>query len=224
MDLADLDSVRKAAKTLLARDKPIDILMNNAGIAWIEGITAQGFEIQFGTNLLGPILLTEMLLPLLKKSPKARIVNMSSILGWFGKRYDWDKVYGPAFSISRRPLQPYNDSKLGVAAYTKRLGQLLKDSNVTCYSVHPGTVATEIFGKALPWYIAALINPFCKSPEEGAQTQIFCAIEDGIEKWSGLFFAECRPVKYFYSGILDDQKYVEDVYLKCRELVKDYLD
>ena len=78
LDLADLDSVRAAATKVLATDEPLHVLINNAGLAGLRGLTKQGFELIFGTNHLGHFLLTELLLPRLRKSAPARIVNVSS--------------------------------------------------------------------------------------------------------------------------------------------------
>jgi dehydrogenase/reductase SDR family protein 13 len=78
IDLGDLASVRRAADEILAKDHPIDALVNNAGIAGIEGLTKDGFQVTFGTNHLGPWLFTEKLLPLVRRAPQGRIVNVSS--------------------------------------------------------------------------------------------------------------------------------------------------
>jgi NAD(P)-dependent dehydrogenase (short-subunit alcohol dehydrogenase family) len=224
IDLADLESVRRAAKEILSRKVPIDILMNNAGVAGLTGITVQGFEIHFGTNLLGPILLTELLLPLLKAAPQARIVNLSSLMGIIGRNYDWDNLHGPAWSLSGVPVLPYCDTKLGMSVYTKKLAQLLKDTNVTCYSVNPGAVFTEIYQKALPWFIVFLfrINPLYVSEEEGVKTQLYCSLQDGIEEMSGGYFSNCQRATILYSRILDDQGYIDELYEKTLKLIEDY--
>ena len=78
IDLGDLGSVSKAADTLLERDAPIDVLMANAGVAGLRGLTKDGFELTFGVNHLGHFLLTEKLLPLVERAPQGRIVNVSS--------------------------------------------------------------------------------------------------------------------------------------------------
>jgi hypothetical protein len=81
IDLGDLVSVKSFANTLLAEGKPIDVLINNAGLmATPEGRTVQGHEVQFGTNVVGHFLLSKLILPLLKKSSKGgRIVWLSSV-------------------------------------------------------------------------------------------------------------------------------------------------
>ncbi len=78
LHLSDFDSVRACAKTLLDRGEPIHVLINKAGFAGAHGLTKQGFELTFGTNHLGPFLLTTLLLPLLRKETPSRIVNVAS--------------------------------------------------------------------------------------------------------------------------------------------------
>lgn len=80
LDLTDLKSVAEFARNILSREKPIDLLINNAGVMMCPfSVTAQGFELQFGTNHLGHFLLTILLLPALRLSAAARVVNLSSL-------------------------------------------------------------------------------------------------------------------------------------------------
>src|SRR3954471_11668001 len=76
MDLGDLASVNRAGNEVRALDWTIDTLVNNAGVAGIQGLTKDGFEITFGTNHLGPYLFTEKVLPLVQRAPQGRIVNV----------------------------------------------------------------------------------------------------------------------------------------------------
>src|SRR6185369_10996441 len=78
LDLSDLDSVRACAGVVLARDEPLHVLINNAGLAEQKRLTKQGFELTFGVNHLGHFLLTQLLLPKLLSQPHCRVVNVSS--------------------------------------------------------------------------------------------------------------------------------------------------
>ncbi|HUA05739.1 MAG TPA: SDR family NAD(P)-dependent oxidoreductase [Solirubrobacteraceae bacterium] len=78
LDLGDLDSVRACAQQFLAGDEPLHVLINNAGLAGKHGKTTSGFEAAFGTNHVGPFLLTNLLLHRLRESAPARIVNVAS--------------------------------------------------------------------------------------------------------------------------------------------------
>ena len=79
LDLADMSSVRQAAETVLAGGRPLDVLINNAGIAGTFGLSADGFDLTYATNHIGPFLLTELLRPALERAPQGRIVNVSSV-------------------------------------------------------------------------------------------------------------------------------------------------
>src|SRR5688572_20969400 len=90
LDLADLESVRLAAKTFLASGEPLHVLINNAGIAGTRGLTANGFEMIFGTNHVGTFLFTQLLLDRIKESGPSRIVNVASTMHFQAKGIDWD--------------------------------------------------------------------------------------------------------------------------------------
>lgn len=96
LDLADLASVRRAAEAFLATGEPLHVLLNNAGLAGLQGLTRDGFEVAFGTNHLGHFLLTMLLLPRLRESKPARIVNVASIAHYDAKGIDFDALRTPA--------------------------------------------------------------------------------------------------------------------------------
>src|SRR4051812_25311270 len=109
LDLADLASVRRAAAELLAADRPLPLLVNNAGVAGQRGLTADGFELTFGTNHLGPFLFTTLLLDRMLASGPARIVNVSSGNHFHAKGIDFDAVQVPTRTFVG--LHEYNVSK-----------------------------------------------------------------------------------------------------------------
>ena len=154
LDLASLASVKEAATSLIKRKLKLDILMNNAGIAALPGLTKDGFELQFGTNHLGPFLFTELLLPLISKET-SRIVMLSSKASESGSKIDFEKIRVQCTDTLK--IQPYNDSKLANAVYAKHLA----GRGYFSASVHPGVVATEIW-KAVPWPFQSIIKWFSK--------------------------------------------------------------
>ena len=95
VDLGDLGSVRAAAREFLARDEPLHVLINNAGLAGRHGKTASGFEAAFGTNHVGPFLLTSLLLDRIRESAPARIVNVASAAHYGARGIDFDAVRKP---------------------------------------------------------------------------------------------------------------------------------
>src|SRR5262245_37527212 len=100
LDLGSLASVRASAKAFLDRGEPLHVLINNAGLAGVRGLTKDGFELIFGTNHLGPFLFTTLLLPRLRESAPARIVNVSSKAHYEAKGIDWDVLRKPTATIT----------------------------------------------------------------------------------------------------------------------------
>jgi NAD(P)-dependent dehydrogenase (short-subunit alcohol dehydrogenase family) len=181
--------VRSAAETFLARAEPRHVLVNNAGIAGQRGVTRDGFEITFGTNHLGPFLLTTMLLPRLRESAPARIVNVSSHSHYGAKHIDWDALRREGTLAGMRE---YNVSKLCNVLFTKELSRGRAGPGVTSYALHPGVVATDIWQRRLPAALVWLPRLFMTSVEEGARTTIYCATEQGLANQDGLYYAKCR--------------------------------
>lgn len=196
LDLGSLQSVRDMAKDVHETEDRLDILINNAGIMMCpKWQTQDGFEMQFGVNHLGHFLLTNCLLDLLKKSAPSRIVNVSSLAHVKGKIHfddiNLDKHYDPRVS--------YRQSKLANVLFSRELAVRLQDTGVTVYSLHPGVIRTELGRHFFPtlalWkrLIAIPLMLFIKSPWEGAQTTIFCAVDEGQAHVSGLYYSDCAP-------------------------------
>jgi NAD(P)-dependent dehydrogenase (short-subunit alcohol dehydrogenase family) len=138
-DLASLAEVRQLASWVTAEEERLDVLVNNAGIGTTLGgdrgraKSADGHELRFAVNYLAPFLLTRLLLPLLRGSAPARIVNVASA----GQApIDFDDVM-----LERRysGVQAYCQSKLALVMLTLDLAEELRDSGVTATCLHPGT-------------------------------------------------------------------------------------
>ncbi|XP_059191969.1 retinol dehydrogenase 11-like isoform X2 [Centropristis striata] len=207
LDLASLESVRQLAKDVLASEKRLDILINNAGImSCPKWQTAEGFEMQFGVNHLGHFLLTSCLLDLLKKSAPSRIVNVSSLAHEKGEIY-FDDIH---LDKDYNHWKSYAQSKLANVLFTRELANRLQGTGVTTYSLHPGVIRTEL-GRHLwprtPLWKKVIYTPFMffiKSPTEGAQTTIYCAVEESLQNESGLYYSDCAPKTAAPQG-LDDE-------------------
>jgi NAD(P)-dependent dehydrogenase (short-subunit alcohol dehydrogenase family) len=145
VDLADLSSVAQFADSLNADGVPVDLLINNAGVMAppTRMTTADGFELQFGSNFLGPFALTVRLLPLVLKASRPRIVTMSSSMANFGRiRFDdlqWERRrYSPSRS--------YAQSKLADSLMAHRLAQIATERGwaVMSNAAHPGFTRTNL--------------------------------------------------------------------------------
>lgn len=185
LDLASLDSVRKAAATFLATGRPLHILINNAGLAGQRGTTKEGFELAFGVNHLGHFLFTELLLERIKTSAPARIVNVASTAHYKSTPIDFDAVRAPTKTVSGLP--EYQVSKLANILFTKALARRLEGTRVTTYALHPGVVATDVW-RSVPWPVRPIMKMFMISEEEGAQTSIYCATSDDVAHETGLYY------------------------------------
>ncbi|RMF92335.1 MAG: SDR family oxidoreductase, partial [Candidatus Schekmanbacteria bacterium] len=190
IDLSRLDSVRHFADDFSKKFDHLDVLINNAGIFTMERKeTADGFELTMGINYFGPFLLTNLLLPLLKKSHSARIVNVSSNAFMQGKINIDDINMKKGF----QGFKAYSASKYAVVLFTRELAERLKGSNVTVNAVHPGHVATNIwtFEKGYMAYVSKILKRFMATPEEGAKTSIYVATSEEVEGISGEYFEKC---------------------------------
>ncbi|XP_066280167.1 retinol dehydrogenase 12-like [Branchiostoma lanceolatum] len=202
LDLASLKSVREFAARVNAKESRLDILINNAGIMTCpQWKTKDGFEMQFGTNHLGHFLLTNLLLDLLKKSAPSRVVNVSS-LAHTGGHIHFDDIN---LERSYNPIKAYCQSKLANVLFTKELDRKLQGTGVTTYSLHPGSIPSELqrhldasygwlYFFLKPLFIAGLWF-FGKTRQQGAQTSIHCAVSEGLETSSGQYFTDCAPTE-----------------------------
>ena len=190
LDLGDLDSVKRCAETFLATGEPLHVLINNAGLAGARGLTASGFEIAFGTNHVGPFLLTALLLDRLRSSAPARIVNVASIAHYNAPGIGWEAVRRRTRSFTG--MREYSVSKLANVLHARGLAGRLEGSGVTTYSLHPGTIASDIW-RRVPWPLRPLMTRRMGAPEQGAQTSIYCATSPDVAGESGRYYDDCRP-------------------------------
>jgi dehydrogenase/reductase SDR family protein 13 len=192
IDLASLASVRRAADTMLASGRPLDVLINNAGRAGRGGTTADGFEITIGTNHVGPFLLTELLLPMLEAATQGRIVNVASRAHVGVRRLDWGALARPPGI--RGGMSAYGVSKLMNVLHAKELARRLTETRITTYSLHPGVVASEIW-RELPRPVQWVMMRFMISNEEGARTSLYCATAPELSTSSGRYYDKCQEAR-----------------------------
>jgi retinol dehydrogenase-12 len=189
LDLASLDSVRACAAAFLARDEPLHVLVNNAGVGGRRGLTADGFELHFGVNHLGHFALTSALLERLQASgPDARIVNVSSEVHYSARGIDFAALRQRTPSYTG--MREYAVSKLCNVLFTQELARLLPATQVSSYALHPGVVASDIW-RRVPWPARNLIKRRMLTVEEGAVTSVYCATSPDVAARSGLFYEKC---------------------------------
>lgn len=185
LDLANLASVRRCAADFLARGEPLHVLLNNAGLAGTRGLTKDGFELAFGTNHLGPFLLTTLLLPLLRASAPARIVNVSSKAHYNAKGIDFEVLRRSTASVTGVP--EYEVSKLCNVLFAKELARGRAGEGVRSYALHPGVIASDVW-RRVPWPFRSVMKMFMISTEEGARTSLYCATSPEVADHDGRYY------------------------------------
>jgi len=187
-DMSSQADVRRLAAEVLDRYPRLDVLVNNVGGFWASRhVTADGLEHTFALNHLAPFLLTSLLLDRLKASAPARVVTVSSGAQSLG-RIDFDDLMSEARYSGQRA---YNQSKLANVMFTYELAKRLDGTGVTATVLHPGVTSTG-FGTedtARGWGpLIALMRPFMKRPEQGAETSIYLASSREAEGVTGRYF------------------------------------
>jgi NAD(P)-dependent dehydrogenase (short-subunit alcohol dehydrogenase family) len=196
VDLSALTSIEKCVHEIRQRTKHVDVLINNAALVSSKRIiTAEGFELQFAVNYLAAFYLTHLLIPLLRLSPGARIVNISSNNHRKGRIHFNDLFFERKYHI----LKAYNQSKLANVLFSYELERRRKEAGLrlSVFCVDPGHNNTRIGLKkttrlhSIAWFIRKWMG---HSPEKGAICQVFVATNEAIQKLSGNYWRNCRQV------------------------------
>jgi NAD(P)-dependent dehydrogenase (short-subunit alcohol dehydrogenase family) len=197
LDLASLDSIEALSARLHAAGSPIDVLINNAGVATDKRTTTvHGFETMFGVNHLGHFHLTNNLLDLVEAADAGRIVVVSSNAHKFAKQgLDFDDLQT---TNNFKAMKTYGKSKLANLLFSNELANRLEGSGVTVNAVHPGAVRTRLGrdgdGGRRGEIAMTLASPFFRSPDKGATASIYAASDDAVASISGGYFVDRKQV------------------------------
>jgi retinol dehydrogenase-12 len=201
LDLGSLESIRSFVQSFRGQFSRLDVLINNAGISGVPyGKTKDGFEMNFGVMHLGHFYLTNLLIDVLKTTAPSRVVNVSS-LGHTTVKMNWDDLQGEK---SYNTYFAYGQAKLANVLFTVELARRLQGTGVTCVSLHPGGVRTDIWreyinGINLRTFLSILLLPvyylISKDARQGAQTTIHCAVDDSVPDSNGKYFSDCHVTK-----------------------------
>lgn len=184
LDLASLASIDSAAAEVVAGGRPLDLLINNAGVMAVpeRRETVDGFELTFGTNHLGHFALTGHLLPALVAAPAARVVTVSAKVA----RNKSATLEDPLSKVSYDSgMAAYTKSKLANVVFTLELGRRATGTGITAVAVHPGTSATGL-QQHLPKYAqviaSAVLDRFVgQSPADAARPSLYAATNPAIK-------------------------------------------
>ena len=193
LDLADLSAAQDSAAAFRALGEPLDVLINNAGVAGRRGLTRDGFELTFGVNHLGHFAFTLGLLDCLTASASrdgqgARVVNVSSDAHYQAAGVDFGQVRRRTRTITG--VSEYEVSKLCNVLFSQELSRRLTGTGVTSYALHPGVVASDIW-RRVPWPARRLLTRRMLTVEQGARTSLYCATEPALAADSGRYYDAC---------------------------------
>ena len=222
IDLASLKSVKDFANTILQRDEPVALLMNNSGILEQEGrtITQDGVERTVSVNYVGHYLLTRLLVPKMERG--SRIVSMTSLT------YMWGRIYFPSFFETGCRgffwrIFPYCNSKLAITLFTLKLARELKDLGITVNCADPGVVATDIIYFKM-WFdpiTRAVFAPIIRTPRQGAATAIQLLLSPDVAQQTGTFNLSChvKKLKRKYT----ESPLIEELWQRTEDVVRKWL-
>src|SRR5215471_8381579 len=193
-DFALQSSVRELSRKLQEQLPRIDVLINNAGAAFARPeLTAERIEKTFAINHLAPFLLTNLVLGLIRQSSAGRIVNVTAGIpvsrSSFLENLQGEKHYSQ--------FNAYRSSKVGNILFTYELARRLRGTGITVNCVHPGPVRTEFTQKAggALRFMSRILHPIMKSPEAGARTPVYLAIDPEVAAVTGGYFVNCKQKK-----------------------------
>ncbi len=201
LDLADLGSVRAFAESMLGELQHLDLLVNNAGImACPLSRVGPGWESQFGVNHMGHFALTKALLPLIEKTPGARVVALSST-GHKISDIRWDDIQFERDEYNK--WKAYGQAKTANALFANALSRRLRDSGGQAFAVHPGGIFTPLQRHlpkeeqiALGWLgedgePSEMAKAGFKTPEQGCSTTLWAATAAVLEGKPGVYCEDC---------------------------------
>lgn len=190
-DTGDLDAVRRAGTVLAERHGQVDALVHAAGaLDEAYAVSPQGIEQTAASQVVGPFLLTDLLVPLLRSAPAARVVWVAS-----------GGMYAEPLSVDDLEMNPRNYNGIRAYARAKRaqvtLAELwadrLRRDHIAVHSMHPGWADTPAVRRSLPTF-RRIVGPLLRTPAEGADTIVWLAADDGAPvRTTGLFWHDRRP-------------------------------
>ncbi|KAJ7748817.1 NAD(P)-binding protein [Mycena maculata] len=211
LDLSSLDSIKQAAAEFRSKESDLHVLFNNAGIMASPAalFTHEGYDLQFGVNVLGHFCLTQLLLPCLiagaKSSPDhvARIVNTSSQTHILGN-INFDALTDTPTRSKMSPDDLYAQSKFGNIVFSSECAKRYAADGVISTALHPGMLTTDI-GRHFHPLKRRLIHALCHSPPMGAVTQLWAGTAPEAASANGKYLIPWARIGSPHQGTLDPE-------------------
>lgn len=189
-DLAVLDDVRKLSDRVRRSVPRLDVLIHNAGALTHDlCYTADGLEVTAQVHVVAPFLLTTALFPILRATPDARVITVSSG-GMYTKRLDLDALAAPVIPFNG--VRTYANAKRAQVVLNELWSQYAGGSGVVFHAMHPGWADTPGVRESLPRF-RALMGPLLRTPGQGADTMVWLATDPRALETNGLFWLDRRP-------------------------------
>jgi dehydrogenase/reductase SDR family protein 12 len=193
VDMSDLSSVREVVDEMLATERHVDVLINNAGALLTERQgSVDGLEMTFATMVLGPFMLTNGLVPLLERGGDvgpARVINVAS-----GGMY-LERLHLEDLQMEREPYRgsvAYARAKRAQVLLTQEWARRLRGRGIVVHAMHPGWADTPGVEASLPTF-RTVIGPFLRTPEQGADTIVWLAASPEAVRSTGRFWLDRSP-------------------------------
>ncbi|KIO29245.1 hypothetical protein M407DRAFT_70708 [Tulasnella calospora MUT 4182] len=212
LDLADLDSITKSANEFMSKEPALHILFNNGGVMIppLEQLTADGYDLQFGTNVLGHAHFTLCLLPALRQGVKsssdgkARVVNTSSNGADLVNKIEFDALRDGAKRQKVGRVDLYNQSKLGNVVFSNELAKRYASEGIISHSLNPGAIKTDLQRHA-PSLLVRIFGWMLHPVEFGALTQLWVGTSPETIKTNGGYFIPWARVGNTPKGALNSE-------------------
>lgn len=221
LDLASFESILAFSKVFHDKYAYLDVLINNAGVfSDKKAYTTEGFELTMGVNLIGQYLLTRLLIDTLKMAGTARIVNVGSKAGFYGRCH----IKPDIFKTYPHGFRAYAASKAAQIMLIHYYSQQLKDLGIYINGVHPGKVATNMWcGKSL---LMRFLGPINKRrydpPERACQTIVHVAVSEALSKATGMMFEKLDQELKIPQHLRDENR-IQELVNYMEDLIRAYI-
>jgi len=177
IDLANLGKIKMAVAEFQKLEPKLDVLINNAGVMLPDpkAITADGYDLQFGVNVIGHFYLTKLLMPTLLAADNPRIVNVSSAGNLLTKGLDFESFKDGQKRQQADPFDLYNQSKFANVVVAKEFARRYGDRGIVSTSLHPGMIVTNISRDMTPKIVVKISALLSYSADKGALTSLYAA-------------------------------------------------
>ncbi|KAF7299010.1 NAD(P)-binding protein [Mycena indigotica] len=206
LDLADLHSVKRAAEEFARKETQLHALFNNGGVMVppVDQLTTQGYDLQWGTNVLGHFYFTKLLLPILTAtapttpSKTARVIHTASFASYMPSRLDFNTFKDSPARKRMGVNNLYSQSKLGNAIFSNELARRFRGQGIVSVAVNPGNLKTEL-QRHLGSIGQMILNTILYPAPFGALTQLWAGTTDAGMELNGKFavpWARVGPMPY----------------------------